>query len=476
MQRSEVLRTGLFLMIVCGVAALALAFTATTTQPMIEENRERELQEGLAEVLPGATEFELVEEWESGALYEGKDSGEAVGHVALIERQGYGGPISVLVGIDSSGAVAAPIAILEHTETPGLGSNIENDWFQEQFSGKAADDPFSIGDDLDGLAGATVSSRAVAGAVLDALDRWSDLVGPDEGPRDIAEVPDGVYEGTGRGYGGNIVVEVEVQDGELVDITILDNSETPNIGGPALEEIPEAMIEQQSTEVDAVSGATATSNGVMDAVENALFATGEEPGDESEEEPEEEIEVDLSAVADGVYTGTAEGYGGELSVEVEVSGGELVRVEVLEHDETPEVGGPATEEIPAQMLETGQVGVDAVSGATVTSEAIMRAVADALEGDGEEEIEVDLSAVTDGVYTGTAEGYGGELSVEVEVSGGELVRVEVLEHDETPEVGGPATEEIPAEMLNTGEVGVDAVSGATVTSEAIMRAVADALQ
>ncbi|MFP4201002.1 MAG: FMN-binding protein, partial [Clostridia bacterium] len=109
----------------------------------------------------------------------------------------------------------------------------------------------------------------------------------------------------------------------------------------------------------------------------------EEPEDEPEEEPtedsKEDVDVDLSAVADGVHTGKAEGYGGELTVEVEVSGGELVRVEVLENDETPDVAGPAIDEVPAEMVETGEVDVDVVSGATVTSEAIIRAVVDALD-------------------------------------------------------------------------------------------------
>jgi electron transport complex protein RnfG len=61
------------------------------------------------------------------------------------------------------------IKILEHTETPGLGSRIENDDFRQQFAGKSTQDPIAIGSDIDNISGATISARAVAEAVREGF-------------------------------------------------------------------------------------------------------------------------------------------------------------------------------------------------------------------------------------------------------------------------------------------------------------------
>ncbi len=570
MQKLEVVRMGLFLMIVCAVAALALAFTATATQPIIDENRERELQEGLAEALPGASDFELVEEWDGGSMYEGYGDDGTVGYVVSIERSGYAGPITVLVGIDMSGAVAAPIKILEHTETPGLGSNIELDWFREQFEDKTREDALAVNDDLDGLAGATVSAQAVAGAVADALGRWSTMMAGVATGQEIADMDDGVYRGSGRGYGGNIVVEVEIVDGRLVRVDVLEHAETPSIGGPAIERVPPEMVEEQATEVEAVAGATATTWGVIEAVENALFALGVEDADfdlseipdgtyegeamgyagairvkvevedgelvgirivdsyevheyiadvyrliprkmleeqridvdaysgatettmaiieavklsllQSDEMAEAPVnDVDFSSVPDGVYRGRSEGYGGEITVEVEFAGGELESIRVLDHKETPDLADPAISAVTEDILERQSIVVDAQSGATETSEAIMRAIEDAarraIAGEEPGFEEVDLSVIPDGSYRGSAEGYRGEVVVEVEFSGGRLIRVEIVEHEETPEIAGPAIDAVTDQIVEDQEIEVDAYSGATATSVAIMEAVMEAVR
>ncbi len=459
----DVIRTGSFLMIVCAIAALALAFTATTTQPLIDENRERQLQEGLAEVLPEAETFELVDEWDGGQMYEGSAPGGTVGHAVLVERQGYAGEISVLVGIDNSGEVAAPLKILSHTETPGLGSNIEREWFRAQFEGKTREDPLAINEDLDGLAGATVSGQAVAGAVADALSRWSSMMAGVATGKDIDEVADGVYRGSGRGYGGNIVVEVEISGGQLIRVDVLEHAETPGIGGPAIERVPPEMVEKQTTEVDVYSGATATTWGVIEAVESALFAMGMEDPD-----------FDLAEVPDGIYTGQAMGYAGSVEVEVEVRGGRLVRIEVVDIYEVHEYIADVARLIPRRMLEEQRIDVDAYSGATETTMAIISAVKTSLLQAEEVGEEIDFSRIPDGTYRGSGEGYRGTITVEVEFQDGEIVRIGILDHEETPDLADPAISSVTDEILARQRIYVDAHSGATATSEAIMSAIEDA--
>ncbi len=103
----------------------------------------------------------------------------------------------------------------------------------------------------------------------------------------------------------------------------------------------------------------------------------EEPPAEPEEEPEEEPAAEAQ-----VLQGSAEGYGGELTVEVELADGEIVAVRVVDHSETAGLSDPAIEQVPAAVVEAQSTEVDSVSGATVTSEAIKAAVQAALDDAG----------------------------------------------------------------------------------------------
>lgn len=158
------------------------------------------------------------------------------------EAQGHNGPIKVEVTIVDG--LINNIAILEHQETPYLsdaGFEVVNDIIAKQ----------SL--EVDAISGATVTSEAVVVAVQNALG-----------------LTDGVYAGEGNGFGGPIALEVEVKDGQIAEITIVSHSETPYLSDAAFEAVPASIIATQSTEVDAVSGATASSLGIIAAVENAL--------------------------------------------------------------------------------------------------------------------------------------------------------------------------------------------------------------
>jgi len=81
---------------------------------------------------------------------------------------------------------------------------------------------------------------------------------------------DSTYEGTGQGNNGDITVSVEVKDGKIADVEVVSHEETEGICEPAIEQVPESIVEKNSTEVDTVSGATNTSNGIIEAVNAAL--------------------------------------------------------------------------------------------------------------------------------------------------------------------------------------------------------------
>lgn len=172
---------------------------------------------------------------------------------------------------------------------------------------------------------------------------------------------------------------------------------------------------------------------------------------------------------DGTFTGQAQGFNGELIVDVTFGGGKIADITVRPHQETPFIADPALETLTANILQTQNPQVEIVSGATYTSEALIAAVEQAVQ-----RASVNLS-FEDGLYTGSAQGYGGPLEVEVTVAQGSITNVEIVSESETPFIAGDALQQIPGAIVDNQSWDVNIVSGATVTSQAIMEAVETAL-
>jgi uncharacterized protein with FMN-binding domain len=79
------------------------------------------------------------------------------------------------------------------------------------------------------------------------------------------------YEGSAMGYRGEIRVRVGFEKGAITDITVIESSEDRAVGGVAIEELTDLVLMYNTTEIDAVSGATETSKGFLDAIENAIM-------------------------------------------------------------------------------------------------------------------------------------------------------------------------------------------------------------
>ena len=303
---------------------------------------------------------------------------------------------------------------------------------------------------------------------------------------------DGTYTAESKGIGGKVPVTVEVKGGKIATVTVGDNSETQGIGSKAIEQLPSAIVAANGTEgVDATSGATVTSKAIFMAVDDCL---------------EQAKSCASSAEAglwynDGIYAAEGKGIGGKVPVEVSIKDGKIAEVTVGDNSETQGIGSKAIEQLPAKIVEAnGTEGVDGVSGATVTSKAIFTAVDDCLEQAGttnvapagptaEEKAEeadpaaeadealTSDAAYTDGEYTASGKGIGGEVPVTVEIRDGMIATVTVGDNSETQGIGSTAIEQLPSAIVAAnGTDGVDAVSGATVTSKAIFSAVNEALE
>ncbi len=109
------------------------------------------------------------------------------------------------------------------------------------------------GTEVDVISGATYTSEGILQAVESALTPQAETL-----------------TGVGKGFGGEITVTVTVEDGKIVAVVAVGANETPGIGTPALDQLPTKIVEANGTQVDVIAGATYTSEGILQAVENAL--------------------------------------------------------------------------------------------------------------------------------------------------------------------------------------------------------------
>lgn len=180
----------------------------------------------------------------------------------------------------------------------------------------------------------------------------------------------GTYTSTAAGFGGDVTVSLTVSETKITAVEISGEGETVGIGGAAMTDLSGAMIDAQSVEVDAVAGATVTSNAVLAAAKNALNqAMG--------------VEAEKTALTDGTYTASAVSYSwtGMMSGEVTIADGKIANIVITEeHDsETGEISKTAFDLLPGRIIESQSLATDAVSGATVTSNAIKDIVSQAIE-------------------------------------------------------------------------------------------------
>lgn len=122
----------------------------------------------------------------------------------------------------------------------------------------------------------------------------------------------GVYEGSANGMGGAVKVAVTVEDGKISGVEVLEHKETAGISDPAIEQIPQAIVDAQSTDVEAVTGATVTSEAIKEAVAAALSGEGTEEASELEIT----IEPDVIVVGAGMAGLSASVRAAELGANV----------------------------------------------------------------------------------------------------------------------------------------------------------------
>ena len=176
--------------------------------------------------------------------------------------QGFGGQVTVSLTVDENAVTAASVA--GDGETPGIGGAAV-----EKFNTSLVG--ITSADEIDAFSGASFTSAAVAAAAADALAQAQGVVA-----EEASALVDGTYEGEGAGFEltAKVPVTVEVADGKITSVAVGENKETMGFIASVENLFIPRMIESQSLAVDAITGATASSNGVRAAVADALTKGG----------------------------------------------------------------------------------------------------------------------------------------------------------------------------------------------------------
>ncbi len=206
---------------------------------------------------------------------------------------------------------------------------------------------------------------------------------------------DGEYTGTGQGYGGPVTLKLTVKDGTIESLEVESAAgETPAYFNMAKAIIPD-IVSSGSANVDGVSGATYSSNGIKAAAAEALKKAGGDgsvnlkkaapkvKGKDGKKSKKKKYSKPEDGWKDGKYTGSARGFGGTVSVTVTIKGGKITSVSTSGKGETASYWSRA-QAVKGRIIKTQNPRVDAVSGATYSSNGIINAVINALSKAGKE--------------------------------------------------------------------------------------------
>ncbi len=315
------------------------------------------------------------------------------------------------------------------------------------------------------------------------------------------DLEDGVYRGTGTGFAGDITVSVTVKEKQIISIDIISSSDDEAFFTRA-KTVIDKIIEGQTLDVDTVSGATFSSRGIINAVKNAL--TGEKDSNETGQAQSGGAAAagrttsvtmvkEPDSYIDGIYYGIGTGFGGPLKVMVKISDGKIASIQVVENSDGSSYISKASAVI-SSILSKQSTNVDTVSGATYSSVGIIQAVRNALsqaavsgssagntvpDNNGGSSDDASITGTIpykEGIYYGTGEGYKGEVSVAVVIQEHTMKAILITEKSDDDAFFNRAMEVVKKVIRTQKTDGVDAVSGATYSSNGILEAIRNALK
>ena len=462
------------LVVICIVASAALAGTNQLTAPIIKAQEEAAANAAYLEVLPEADGFEEITDFQSSNVTKALKATNGAGWVIQAYGKGFGGDVPVVVAFDSEGTILK-VKFMENSETAGFGQKLadpadaDGQKLAESFVGKSG--TLEAGD-VDMISGVTVSSKAALAAVNSAVNCFNEValgqaavveeeqLTPDQALESMElteiEIPEGLTgawetangttvlrtEANGYEYETaplDVLVELDA-DGNILNVWVGTDGQTAGIGDQAggaeyLNQYKGVLGEAGLDGVDTISGATQSTRGVKKGVRKciqafvamypdcaAATAVAPEGSDAESEAASSEAAVETVTLSDEackavlpdattfeavesatsgvqaavkadtgwVIQASAKGFGGQVPVIVGLDAdGAIVGVSFPENSETAGYGAQLYEEgnesaaaLAASLVgKSGEVAigdVDAISGATISSKAVVEAVNTAL--------------------------------------------------------------------------------------------------
>lgn len=163
---------GLKLLLICAIIAGIVSFVYALTQKTYLQNQERQKAEAIGKIF--SMDAPVTDKLSDNvyAIY-GTDGKTLMGYcVEVVESSGYNGDITMMVGFDADKKVSG-VEIVSHSETPGLGSKVEGDEYRKQFIGVDKELTY---EEIDGISGATFSSKAVLAGVNQATSALAEAL------------------------------------------------------------------------------------------------------------------------------------------------------------------------------------------------------------------------------------------------------------------------------------------------------------
>ena len=370
--------------------------------------------------------------------------------------------------------------------------------------------------EVDSVTGASYSSRGIKEAVKNALTGGksapSTSAAATSSPTQLTAVKpgkgtytDGVHTGTGTGFRGPITVRVSVQNGQITDITVVSYKDDDSFFNRA-KTLINTIKTAQTWEVDSVTGASYSSRGIKEAVKNALTGSTSASSRSSPASPVAAAPGGVSKPAssgytapksgykDGTYYGTAKGFGGMVKTKVVIKNGKITSVSVVSAPGETASYLNRAKAITGRIVSQQSPNVDTISGATFSSNAIREGAKNALRQAAGKEVKQSKKkkrkkaaakpsgrklsgSYKNGTYTGTAKGFGGDITVRITIKNNAITKLKVIKASgETASFLAKAKDKVIALILSRQTTKVDGAAGATYSSKGIKNAVAAALK
>ena len=306
-----------------------------------------------------------------------------------------------------------------------------------------------------------------------------------------------------QGFGGDVTAHLVLEGNTVKELTIDTPNETEGLGKRASDtEFTEQFIGKDGpftfgeNGIEALSGATVTSTAALKAINKAI--TGEEAAEEPAAEPateEKPEETETAAADENAITAAEQGFGGDVTVHITLDGDKIQALTIDTPNETAGLGQRASEAAFTDQFigksgpfTYGENGIEALTGATITSEAVLKAINSVMPAaeqkeetaPAEEPAEaIGTAAATDAAAVTAAEqGFGGDVTVHVTLDGDKIQALTIDTPNETAGLGQRASEAAFTDQFvgksgpfTYGENGIEALTGATITSNAALKAI-----